>query len=150
MNGREYESRYRRYCEQVEYLSGQVDSLLGRLDKGGMLEGMTVVIHGDHGSRIRRLLAGTENKLVMPDVFDYGSEEPEIRDLLDRFSTLLAVKQPGADAPAVNEEKHSLMTFLPRQVYGREPEDGVAASDRVYLVNSQGKLQGIDILKYWR
>ena len=146
---RRYEGRYRRYCEQSEYTASQLGSLLEKLDRRGMLQGMTVVVHGDHGSRIRRSLGLPGDSHVMPDVFDYAGP-PTLRDLEDRFSTLLAVKAPGAKAPACNLEKHGLLTFLSRAVFGREPVDGVDAADRVYLVKHSAQLQPIDILKYWR
>jgi hypothetical protein len=144
-----YSERYRRYCEQVEFTARQLNSLLVTLDASGMLRGMTVVIHGDHGSRIRRSLGLPGDGQVMPGVFDYV-KEPSLRDLQDRFSTLLAIKQPDAAAPAVNSERHGVLTFLAHVLANREPADGVAAADRVYLVNRAGQFQSIEILKYWR
>lgn len=49
-----YADRYERYAGQVEYVQSQLRRLLERIEAAGFLEPMTVVIHGDHGSRIRR------------------------------------------------------------------------------------------------
>jgi hypothetical protein len=149
VDAEEYASRYRRYCGQVEFTAIQLGSLLQKLNSRGMLSGMTVVVHGDHGSRIREKLGRPGDNQVMPDVFDYTGE-PTLRDLQDRFSTLLAIKLPGAKTPAQNVEKHGLLTFLSRVLYHREPSDGVDASDRVYLVDHKDQFQSIDLLKYWR
>jgi hypothetical protein len=151
----EYRERYGRYCEQVEDLAGQLDRFFAELDERGVLRRMTVVVHGDHGSRIRRILdgkaanAGNDNDHVAPSAWDYPGQ-PDERDLVDRFSTLLAVKKAGATAPASIAEKHSLLTLLSRYVFSREPEAGVDSADDVFLVNADGKLAPIDIRKYWR
>jgi len=151
--GSEYDHRYGRYCEQVQFVAGQLDSFLRTLKWSGDLESMTVVIHGDHGSRIRRLLRPAPGNASSEDVdaeeIDFV-DPPPTRDLLDRFSTLLAVKRAGAKAAAVDQEKHSVLTLLSRVLYHREPRDGAQASDRVYLFDSQKRYRPIDILKYWR
>ncbi len=139
----------------MDYLAGQIDKLFALLDRAGALNRMTVVMHGDHGSRIRRILdhapgaQGFGEEVVMPEALDYQGR-PDARDLVDRFSTLLAVKKAGAAAPAECDERHSLLTFLARSVFGREPEDGLEKSDLVYLVNARGMLAPIDIQSYWR
>jgi hypothetical protein len=147
----EYEKIYCRYCEQTDFLAGQLDRLLSDLDRGGALRGMTVVLHGDHGSRIR-LQSGTsahvEGRFAL-GLYDYDGQ-PEARDLQDRFSALLAVKPAGAAAPSECLEMHSLLTFLSRSVFGREPSAGVRRADQVYLANERGEMQGIDIQRYWR
>ncbi len=151
----EYTRRYARYCEQVEFVAGQMDELFGDLERHGVLRNMTVVVHGDHGSRIRRTLVEAPGRArqagddYMPDAFDYAGR-PKTRDLIDRFSTLLAIKRPGASAPATSEKKHSLLTVLSRVVFQKEPVGGVEATDRVYLVDNRGQLRSIDILRYWR
>jgi hypothetical protein len=147
---RDYRDLYCRYCEQVEFVASQLDQLLLRLDRGGLLRGMTVVIHGDHGSRILHSLRPADRTgSISPELLDFNGE-PDSRDLVDRFSTLLAVKRAGAAAPAICDEKHSLLTFLARVVLGREPQDGAGLADEVYLADSRQRLHAIDIQHYWK
>jgi Sulfatase len=152
LTANEYDSRYSRYCEQVQFVAGQLDGFFGTLQRNGVLDGMTVVIHGDHGSRIRRAFGDPPANQVPRNVdaeqFDFPAE-PTSRDLLDRFSTLLAVKRAGAKRPSVDNEKHSLLTVLSRVLYNRDPADGIARADQVYLFDNQGQYHPIPILNIW-
>jgi hypothetical protein len=152
----DYRELYCRYCEQMEFVATQLDDLLHRLEEGGLLTGMTVVIHGDHGSRIlRRLPHAVErgahggDESVWPGMLDYTGE-PDGRDLVDKFSTLLAIKPAGATAPLIRDEKHSLLTFLSREVFGREPRDGAGRAGMVYLSDHRQALHAINIQHYWK
>jgi hypothetical protein len=152
----EYAARYARYCEQAEYTAGQLEDLLARLESGGLLNPMTVVVHGDHGSRIRRLLSadgqpdGAEAAGdSSPEAYDYP-REPDARDLADRFSALLAIKSPGARRPETEGGRHSVLTFLSRRLFGREPADGAWRADQAYLKTVAGHYRPVDIQDYWR
>ncbi len=150
VSSHEYDSLYCRYCEQVEFLATQLDRLLARLEEGGALKEMTVILHGDHGSRIRRKMgARSDEDTLAPDVWDYAGE-PGLRDLLDRFSTLLAIKPAGAAAPAVKSGKHSLLTWISWELFGEEPLDGARDADMVYLTVEQQKFAALDIRRYWK
>ncbi len=152
----DYRELYCRYCEQTEFAAVQLDRLLSRLQAAGLLGGMTVVIHGDHGPRILRRLPNTietkpegEDEGIWPGRLDYTGE-PDSRDLVDKFSTLLAVKHAGAAASYVCNEKHSVLTFLAREMFHREPPDGVTRADQVYLSDERQAFHAIDIQRYWR
>ena len=85
------ESRARRlelYGDQVRCLVQQMDSFLAGLDSRGILARSTIIVHGDHGTRItiRRPEGGAGVGLLTQ------------RDLLDGFSTLFAVKSPRIEA----------------------------------------------------
>ena len=153
----EYESRYRRYAEQVIYLAKQLDGFLHSLRESGMLDTMTVILHGDHGSRLRLLKESEREqwrrlRVTTPDCwysnrYDYVSA-PELQDLLDRFSTILAVKPQAATGPAIVEEKGSVLYFLDR-LWGnaKVPEPGV---NSVYLFNADGTPREIRMLDIWQ
>jgi Sulfatase len=153
LNPSAYEERYCRYCEQVQFLAAQLDGFLQRLEQAGALNRMIVLIHGDHGSRIRRILnpRSPEEEPENQDAesLDYVTAPP-MRDLLDRFSTLLAVRPPESRAPAISAEKHSLLTLVTRFLYQHDPSDGVERADRVYLFDREDRYQPIDILESWR
>jgi Sulfatase len=152
LTAQEYDERYGRYCEQAEFVAGQLDGFFGTLQRGGVLDGMTVVVHGDHGSRIRRAFADPPPDQVPRDVdaeqLDYPAE-PTTRDLLDRFSTLLAIKRAGAKTPSVDTGVHSVLTVLSRVLDQREPFDGVERADEVYLFDDQGHYHSIPMLSSW-
>ena len=152
LTAQEYDERYGRYCEQVQFVAGQLDGFFGTLQRGGVLDGMTVVVHSDHGSRIRRAFAELPPHQAPRDVdaeqLDYPAQ-PTSRDLLDRFSTLLAIKRGGARTPSVDPELHSVLTLLSRVLDNREPLDGVVRADEVYLFDSQGNYHSIPILSFW-
>jgi hypothetical protein len=77
---------YIRYFKQVQCTHRRIAALLQAMDKAGILDRATVVIHGDHGSRIS--LSGSINKKAgqMSDL-----------DLIDNYSTFFAIRLPGQD-----------------------------------------------------
>ena len=84
----EYRSRaYARYFEQIDCVTGLVGDLLDKLERTGLLDDATIVIHGDHGSRIT----------VRDPIADNADAASE-RDYIDTFSTLFAVRGPGIEA----------------------------------------------------
>lgn len=80
-------SRARRlelYGDQVRCLVRQMDAFLAKLDERGLYEGSTIIVQGDHGTRItiRRPEGGAGVGMLTE------------RDLLDGFSTLFAIRTP--------------------------------------------------------
>ncbi|MEZ5353530.1 MAG: sulfatase-like hydrolase/transferase [Bryobacteraceae bacterium] len=145
-----YRDRYQRYCEQVQFVSAQLQGLFGRLQAAGAYSPMTIVIHGDHGSRIRKAFdAGSSTRAAGsdPESFDYAGA-PSLRDLLDRFSALFAFKAPGAAEASVDPEPTSLLNLLARTLpLGDPPAPG---ADSVYLFDAQGHPEPIDLRQIWR
>lgn len=76
--------RYKLYFEQVRCTHRKLRAILETLQNQGAWEEATIIIHGDHGSRIGK---------TSPNAVDaeYLSE----RDLIDHFSTLFAIRSPG-------------------------------------------------------
>lgn len=146
-----YENRYRRYCEQVEFVSGQLDRLFTGMREAGLFDSATIVVHGDHGPRIRKTFsandpagrpAGSD-----PEQYDYPAG-PQLRDLLDRFSTLLAAKGPYATSAASEDRKGSLVRFL-NEILPLDTGPLPASADSVFLFDARGRPREIRILDYW-
>ena len=96
-----YEAQHQRYAAQVLQLNNRLDEFFRQLEAAGVLGSATIVVHGDHGSRF----AGLPEK---------GAP---FRQLLENFSTLLAVKKPGAAEGRVDRRKGSLLGFLKAELY---------------------------------
>jgi hypothetical protein len=97
---------YRRYLEQATCAAKQMDALFAQLKRLGIYDEATIIIHGDHGSRLGER--------------PYIIEQPELltkQDLLDHYSTLLAIKAPGITAGVLDEpvvlQNTFAKTFLP-------------------------------------
>lgn len=152
LTGVQYEERYQRYCEQVESVSHQLESLFARMRAAGIYDSARIVIHGDHGSRIRMALAhGAARSMTPtgsdPEQYDYP-DRPPLRDLLDRFSTLLAVKEPHAAVASVDSRKASLLRLLSETLpLDNQPLEDSA--DCVYLFDGQNRPRPIAILDHW-
>ena len=149
VGAREYALRYRRYCEQVEWVAVQLDHFLGNLRDHGALERLTIVIHGDHGSRIRRFTDPADRAPMDEDPEQLPAHLDQ-RELLNHFSTLLAIRRPGATRPSYSHERHSVLTLLARHFFNREPSDGVERADRVYMLDSPSRYHSVDIQSLWR
>jgi len=76
--------RYKKYMRQITCFNLQMQSLFDAMRTARIYETATIIIHGDHGSRIRI------RRPTLANQNDLTSE-----DLLDSFSTLFAVKVPG-------------------------------------------------------
>jgi hypothetical protein len=76
--------RYVRYAEQIRCVLEEVGRILDAIP-AHMVEDATVLIHGDHGSRI------IQRRLADPSTAD-------MRDYVDAYSTLFALRAPGVAA----------------------------------------------------
>ena len=130
-----YADQYRRYCEQVEFVQSQLRRFFARLEEESALDPMTVVVHGDHGSRIRLATASGGGA---PDEYDYPGT-PDRQDLLDRFSALLAIKLPGVREASVSERWTSIPQVLAETVYEGEGREPGPAAGSVFLFDGEGK-----------
>ena len=85
------EAAYKYYFQQTVCTILLLDDLFETLEKDGLLEDATIIIHGDHGSRI-----------TLTDPVTPMSEYVTDRDLIDGFSTLFAIRsettEPGYDS----------------------------------------------------
>jgi hypothetical protein len=134
----EYTREYRNYCGQSAFLARQLNDFFGALQQGGVLESARVVMHGDHGSRVKRY-----------------SAEPTLRELLDSFSAMLAIRQPGPGLARVDSTKGSLLSLL-RQSEGR-PAGTEQDLNSVFLGGPEesdksdiGDLRPVSILDLWK
>ena len=93
----EYSRDYRLYCGQSTFLARQLDEFFSALQRLGVFELSRVVLHGDHGSRMKKY-----------------SQTPTLRELLDSFSAMLAIRQPGSAQGRADLTKESLLSLLRR------------------------------------
>jgi hypothetical protein len=98
--------KYERYADQVRCVLSMLDDLLDTLESRGLLEEATVVVNGDHGSRIAA---------HFPSGITLDGGVLTEADYRDTFSTLYAIKAPGVQpgyvqqpAPVVNLLDHYL------------------------------------------
>ncbi len=106
--------RYKAYFDQIRCTQGQLQVLFDSLRAAGRYEESTIIIHGDHGSRISIWNPGIT-------VSDRLSD----RDIVDNYSTLYAIKQPGV-APAYDSTERSIQALFAEAFLRRplHPESG--------------------------
>ncbi len=150
LNPAEYGERYSRYAAQIGFVQRQLRALLATLAERELLDPMTVVVHGDHGSRIRRSdLPNTDlSAQFPPDLYDYTGT-PTVQDLLDRFSVLLAVKQPGGRGFSTDGRKGSLLRFLSEDLYRESPARLGPGIDSVFLFDGGKNAREIRLRDLW-
>ncbi len=112
---------HHRYAEQVSHLNQRLDGFFRRLEAAGVLASATVVVHGDHGSR----LAGFPGKDV------------PFQRLLENYSVLLAVKNPGSREGRIDRRKGSSMTFLKEELYPDAEWELPTGVDSTYWMESE-------------
>lgn len=109
---------YRAYFRQVECLARKLDGLFSSLDRSGALRDATVVVLGDHGSRL-----GVRE----PTVSNLGALTGT--DLVDYYAALFAFRRPGIEPGEDGAPVPLVRAFAGAVGYrGRLPQD-----DRVWL-----------------
>jgi hypothetical protein len=79
--------RYEQYFDQIRCTLTRLDRFFGELKEAGKWRNSTILIHGDHGSRLYKTRVLGRNR-----------EEISRADLMDGFSTFFAVR-PNPSAP---------------------------------------------------
>jgi hypothetical protein len=74
--------------------------------------------------------------------YDY-TREPDARDLLNRFSTLLAIKPAGATKPEIVNERGSVLFFLLRAFHYGPQTNSVDDMNAAYLFDPDGSPRAI-------
>jgi len=118
--------KYERYFEQVRCVFTMVDELLMALDSRGLLADATIIVNGDHGSRIPK---------HFPSGATLASGVLSEKDYSDTFSTLYAVKAPDV-SPGYDDAPRSVVELLDHDLAG-EPLRA-PSSCRVFLLEENG------------
>lgn len=118
-----YHQRLRLYGGQVQFVATQIDRLIQAIKSTGQYDSTTIIIHGDHGHRLRLLKASEQDQwrklravpgnADSPDFnrYDYIGT-PDERDVQNRFSALLAIKPAGAQSHRVIGTPISILHVL--------------------------------------
>jgi len=99
------ERRYGQYFAQVRCTMRHLRTLFDDLKKAGKWADTTIILHGDHGSRIYETAPRARNR-----------QQLTARDLTDGYGALFAVK--SANAPAAGDGKTTAISRLLARVMG--------------------------------
>ncbi|MFQ6017418.1 MAG: hypothetical protein ACE5KF_04425 [Kiloniellaceae bacterium] len=116
--------RYRWYFDQVRCVHRKLAALFAAMKETGVFEHATIVVHGDHGSRIALL----ESNIRFADRL---SET----DLIDNHSTLFAVRAPGL-APGYDRRPRSIQHLFAEIVLDRRRTN---ETGEIYLTSEARK-----------
>lgn len=105
------EVRYSRYFEQITCLYSELSEMLQSFEKAGKMDDLTIIMHGDHGSRIG-----------LNDPSDKSVDSLKRNDLVDYYSTLWAVRSEPFKA-GVDIVAKPLEQLLLEVVVGRQEDD---------------------------
>jgi hypothetical protein len=121
------EDRYRHYFEQVICQQTLLTGLFDAMKQAGVWADATVIVHGDHGSRIVRLSPHVSNAAALT-----------ADDFRDGFSTLYAVRFARGHGEKISQPK-PLQTLLSQAF--RIPSD--ESPHKVYLHSSDENQSGL-------
>ncbi len=105
------EARYIGYFAQVRCLHSALRRFFEGLEEIGALDDATIVVHGDHGSRIARIAPLTTAPQPLSD-----------QDLADMYSVLFAVRSPSV-APGYRLDLRSLQDLFHEMFLGEPPRE---------------------------
>jgi arylsulfatase A-like enzyme len=115
--------KYDRYADQVRCALTMLDGFFDALDERGLLADATIVINGDHGSRIPE---------HFPNAITLAAGVLTEQDYRDTFSTLYAIKAPGV-LPAYVQSPAPLVALLDHHLGGEPLRE--ESSCRVFLID---------------
>jgi hypothetical protein len=99
--------RYESYFDQLGCLYRALGVFLEDLEAAGLLQDATIILHGDHGSRISLRSPNRESAERLSDA-----------DLVDNYSVLYAVRRPGFK-PAYDLNLRSIQALFAEGFLGR-------------------------------
>jgi hypothetical protein len=99
--------RYESYFDQLGCLYRTLREFLEDLEAADLLQGATIILHGDHGSRISLHSPNRESAERLSDA-----------DLIDNYSVLFAVRRPGSK-PAYDLNLRSIQALFAERFLGR-------------------------------
>ena len=100
------------------------------IDKAGLLRDATIIIHGDHGSRIT----------LRDPIIAYRDQATKI-DYVDSFSTLFAIRSPEIE-PGYSSRLRPLPNLIAEHIL-RMP---APMDDQTVFLRNDSKLEGIDLM----
>jgi hypothetical protein len=125
--------KYELYADQVRCVLKLLDGLFGDLERRGLLDDATIIVQGDHGSRI---------PLHFPTGATLANGVLTDADFSDTFSTLYAIRAPGV-SPGYDAAPLSVVELLNQHLEG-EPS-GEPGHCRVFLLDEGGgSLTGVE------
>ncbi len=111
--------RFPFYFEQIRCMQARLQVLFDRLRSAGLFDDATIIIHGDHGSRINRIPMRAKNR-----------DQISKSDLLDGFSTLFAAKSPHLE-PGYDDSLAPISRLLAKAI--GQPELSTPAGSGVVI-----------------
>ena len=123
-NERERAFRFRYYFEQVRCTKHRLQLLFDRLKQAGLYDDATIILHGDHGSRIFLNRPRANNR-----------ENLSRQDFIDNFSTLFAAKSPAFEA-GYDDERLPVSQLLARAIGRADLIDRSSQELLIYLEGS--------------
>ncbi len=129
-----YRRKYGLYYQQIDCLNRLLASLFDSLKSAGLYDSMTIVLHGDHGSRIN---------LFHDPAYDYY-ERISSQDMITSHSTLLAVKKAFQNVGEMNQELGDITGILQTLLFGRR-EFQRESEPTVFLEQKHGKKELIRV-----
>lgn len=121
---------YTDYFDQVHCVVLLLDDLFTSMDRAGLLQDATVIIHGDHGSRIS----------VSDPIIAYRDQATK-SDYVDSFSTLFAIRSPLLE-PGYSSELLSLPNLFAEHIF-KLP---APMNDQILYLRKDSKLENKDLL----
>ena len=125
---------YGRYLDQVVCAEKQMDALFTQLKALGIYDEATIIVHGDHGSRIGE----RPYVIARPDLLTS-------QDIADHYSTLLAIKTPGI-TPGITDEPAALQNIFARTFLGGAGETSAPPGTVFMRVDEENNFKPVDFV----
>ena len=108
------DAAYKAYFDQTRCLMTALSGLFDALRRTGLWERATIILHGDHGSRI-----------TLRDPSPQHLDALSPRDLIDSYSALYAIRSPEL-TPGYDVRMASIQDLYAEHIFGRPATNGEA------------------------
>jgi hypothetical protein len=121
---------YADYFDQVHCVVQLLDNIFTSMNEAGLLRDATVIVHGDHGSRIT----------IRDPIIAYRDQATK-SDYIDSFSTLFAIRTPELE-PGYSPELQPLPNLFAEHIFKLPaPMD-----EQILYLRKNHKVEGIDLM----
>ena len=130
---------YQNYFRQIRCTLRKIEGLLKALAEDSLYQKAIIIVHGDHGLRMKFALAPQETDDQVSDAL-----------LIENFSTLFAIKMPGLDA-AYMRQPRSIQAIFADHVLGQPlPEEPTTVFLRSENDDEEVRMQPFPLPDSWK
>jgi len=138
-----WETKHENYADQTRCTHLKIEQLLTYMKDLGIYDLSTILIFGDHGSRIYSRLPESSQSSN-----EWTADNSSDRDILELFSAFLAVKVPGQTSGQIIENKTASAEVIARTAGLIRPGEEQESLRKIYFQGRGGSMTAREMIDF--